>query len=207
MPENAVRTFVAVDIPKSVRTALGELVEPQRRRRQSAGTDTRGRAGIRWTRPEGWHITLAFLGELPPKDVERAIVATKAVASSAKPFSAAIDGWGVFPDEHRPRVLWAGVVSGAEEITAVATALDAQLSRDGFTTESRTFHPHVTIARIEDPRAGAQVFDALNSPRAQAGRRVSLEPFRVDRLTVFRSVLKRTGAEYSVLAECPFGQG
>lgn len=207
MLENTVRTFIAVDIPKSVRAALAELVEPQRRRRQSAGTDTRGRSEIRWTNPEGWHITLAFLGELVPEDVKRAIAATQTVASAAKPFCASIDGWGVFPDEHRPRVLWASVASGADEVTALAAALNAQLSRDEFAMEKRTFHPHVTIARIEDQRAGALVFDVLNAPRAQSTRRISLEPFRVDRLTVFRSTLKRTGAEYSVLAECEFGQG
>jgi 2'-5' RNA ligase len=184
------RTFVAVEVPNDIKAALVRTVEPLARRFR-----------LRWTRPEGWHLTLKFLGERTQDEVDRIIAVTEAVAAQIKPYEAALGGWGAFPTEKRPRVLWLGTAAGSGELAHGAAALDAKLAEAGFPAEKKQFHPHLTIARVEDSQAGA---DAMNE--LQAHPFVS-RPFPVDRIVVFRSILDRGGARYHPLAVCQAGGG
>lgn len=182
-----IRTFVSIEIPTAVRAELDTVVAPLRRAER-----------LRWTQPAGWHLTLKFLGEIPREDVETAGAVCTRVASSLLPFDGALGGWGVFPSPHRPRVLWVGMQQGAEGTVAVAKAAENALAEAGFPGEGKPFHPHLTLARIEDPVAGARAFTALQEcPFASAA-------FRVDRIVVFQSILDRGGARYHPLAVCPF---
>jgi 2'-5' RNA ligase len=182
-----VRTFIAVEIPQPMRVALESAVAPLREAER-----------LRWTQPAGWHLTLKFLGEVTAPDVKRVTSACEKVAAGLHPFHTALGGWGAFPSPQRPRVLWVGIEQGADELIAAAEALDNALPQEEFHREDKVFHPHLTIARIEDPIAGKRALAA-----AEAHPFIS-ERFAVDRLVLFQSVLDQRGAQYHPLAVCPF---
>ena len=180
------RLFVALDVPEHVRAAISGVAAKLRPTCQNA----------RWVRIEGAHVTLKFIGEV---SAERAEGIKAALATVAFPGSITIHfrGLGFFPNDRRPRVLWAGIEAGPELI-ALASAVDTALTSLGIAPETRAFSPHLTLARF-DPPGGRGILDALLAAIAKAapfdfGSAVEKE------FHLYLSVLKRGGAEYTRLA-------
>src|SRR3990167_1748194 len=96
------RTFIAIEIPGRIRERIQELLDVLRRTPSD----------IRWSRPEGLHITLKFLGEIPAEKVEEVKAGLKAISSLA-PLPIQLEGAGFFPNERSPRVIWLGIQAGA----------------------------------------------------------------------------------------------
>lgn len=150
------RLFVAVNFPPEVKAALSGAVD-----------SLRTRAGGNFSRPENFHLTLAFIGET--RDAAGAKAALDSLSSP--PFSAAVAGSGRFGD-----TWWAGL-EPSPELDALARETQEALRSRGFAIERRSFLPHVTLAREVSAGAGT----ALSVPRAAFQvRRVSL--MRSDRI-------------------------
>ncbi len=133
------RTFVAIDIPAAIRERIRELIEALK----PAATN------IRWSRPEGLHITLKFLGEVPPAQVEQVKLALFEV-HLGDPLPIAIQGAGYFPSERSPRVIWLGI-SAVSELADLAGRVETNLELLGFAKENRPFSAHLTLGRIGTP--------------------------------------------------------
>lgn len=181
------RLFVALDIPDTVREALTAL---SRDLRKLSSSDTR------WVRIDGTHITLKFIGYTQPEQAELIRAALSSVRVDG-PVEMQFAGLGFFPNPRRPRVLWAGV-AGGPELRALAAAIEAQLEPLGVPREERDFNAHITLARFDSPRG----LDALRAAVEQLGvpefGRATAREFYL-----YRSVLKRGGAEYTRLASYP----
>jgi 2'-5' RNA ligase len=182
-----VRVFVALDIPQPVRDSLAQL-------RERFETICRG---ARWVRLEGVHVTLKFIGEVPPEQVERVRAALESVRERP-PFELRFLGLGFFPDGRRPRVFWAGIEAGTA-LAGLAAAIETQLVPLGIPREQREFHPHLTLARF-DPAEGIEPLRAAAAEFAatEFGRTMANEFY------LYQSVLKRSGAEYTRLATYQF---
>jgi RNA 2',3'-cyclic 3'-phosphodiesterase len=180
------RLFVALDIPEDVRRSLASLVAKLRRACQNA----------RWVRIEGIHITLKFIGECSPEKTE-AIKSALASVPARSPIPMHFRGMGFFPNERRPRVLWAGVE--APELAMLASGIDASLVPLGIAREGRVFSPHLTLSRFDTPRA----LDALRSVIDEAGA-LEFGDTTAKEFHLYQSVLKRGGAEYTRLATFSF---
>jgi 2'-5' RNA ligase len=179
-----VRLFVAVDVPDELRDAIeSEVVGPIRDRV----------AGAKWTRPEGRHLTLSFLGNVDDDRVMEISHALGRAASPHPPFEASFEEVGGFPDMHRPRVLWIGIGEGAEAMSALASSVRDELAPLGFEKEDRPFTAHLTLARFSKPR----VIDEFPEVTVQLNR------FRVDGVVLFRSQLHPKGARYTALERFP----
>src|SRR2546425_11953246 len=99
-----VRAFVALNLPDQVRHELWDALAPLRQRRE--------KLPVKWVRPENIHLSLKFLGDVEETRVlELAAALKRPVGTRAepRPVTLQITGFGVFPDYHRPHVLWAGV--------------------------------------------------------------------------------------------------
>jgi 2'-5' RNA ligase len=109
--------------------------------------------------PQNWHFTLRFLGntDAPSRD---ALVATLRATQLGKRFSIRFDGLGAFPRAKRARIIWLGVTDGAQQLISLAEAAESAARRSSFPPEERPFKPHLTLARVEPPRA---VSDILSS--------------------------------------------
>src|SRR5262245_29035200 len=116
------RTFIAIEIPSEVKSALMALQDDWRR----AGAD------VSWTKPENTHPTLEVLGEVAERrimEVEKVCVAS---AAEFQPFTLRLNDTGVFPNAKQPRVLWAGLAGAIEKAVEMRKSLDDRLALIGF---------------------------------------------------------------------------
>ncbi len=182
------RQFLAIDLPGSVRRRLGEL--------QSELRDEL--SGWRWTRPEGIHLTLRFLGEVDAELDRRARDAWRGCAAQARGFSIRLRGLGCFPGPRRPRVLWVGIEADPAHrvrLTELASGIEVAARSLGFEPSDRAFRPHLTLGRA---RRGSR--PAPPEPSSFDGGRIEAAE-----LVLFRSELHGGGARYTALDSFPFG--
>ncbi len=183
-----IRAFVAVDLPESVRRAL----EAAQEQLKSHHFD------IRWVKPENIHLTLQFLGEIPPADLARVGPALRSAAAAAAPFWIAARGAGVFPGIKAPRVVWAGLSGQVPALFALQQSVAQALAAAGFPPEARPFKAHLTLGRFKGRVRPADLLEALQTLGPWAS-----PAFRVDRVTFFQSELRPGGAVYTRLGEAP----
>lgn len=103
----------------------------------------------RFTRPDNLHITLKFLGELPPDKVSGLC---KAIAEAGgEKFMLEVGGARMF---NRNGILAADVTAGADKLAALAARLETALEKRGIPRETRPFRAHITLARDFQPSGG-----------------------------------------------------
>jgi 2'-5' RNA ligase len=177
-----VRAFIALELQADMRAALGRLMADVRHHF----------AGLRWVRPEGVHLTLRFLGDTSPSQVEQLRESLGAAAVLCPRAAVPVVGLGLFPERGSPRVLWLGLEL-PQPMTELQAACEASAVAAGFSRETRPFSPHLTLGRWRDRAA---------RPELPA---VELGPVALDTLVLFRSELRPDGAVYTELAR--FGLG
>ena len=185
MPAAMLRTFIAAELPAGLRQALGRLQAEL------------ARAGVRarWVRPEGIHLTLRFLGDVPAGALAPLAETLAAAAAGQPALSLEAVGLGVFPGPRRPRVVWVGLAGEIERLAGLQRRLEQALAAHAFPPEDRPFRPHLTLGRFGDAGPPGPVAAAL---AAHAGRR--LARFEIGELVLFRSELRPSGAAYTALA-------
>lgn len=127
------RLFFALLPPPAVAASLDDLCE--------------GLTEANWVSEEDFHLTLSFLGELPQRSIPELMEVAKVVRTPT--FRLELSSVGLFSSRGRPRVLWAGV-RREERLATLQRVLSSELRQAGFELERRKFHPHLTLARIED---------------------------------------------------------
>jgi RNA 2',3'-cyclic 3'-phosphodiesterase len=173
------RLFVGIEFPPELRLCLSLL--------QS------GVAGAKWVDPGNFHLTLRFIGEVDEgtaADVDEALLRLK-----ARPFTLQLAGAGTFGGD-KPRQLWVGV----EREPALATLqgkVEQALIRAGLPPEPRKFAPHVTLARLRDPKRGdIQQFLATHA-------QFRAESLNVKRFSLIASYPTKAGSVYEDQADYP----
>ncbi len=184
------RLFVALDLPDAVRHALAESIERLRPGSQHA----------RWVRPESMHLTLKFLGHVEAEKLTSIRDALESVHSKSA-MDLRYRGLGFFPSERRPRVIWSGV-EASPNLSELVAALETAVEPLSFERESRSFFPHITLARL-NPDEGANNLVAA----AESLKSYDFGSARESELHLFESVTKRSGAEYKKLATFSFAKG
>jgi RNA 2',3'-cyclic 3'-phosphodiesterase len=182
-----VRAFVALAVSEGVR---GRLVDVQRDLKRSG-------AHVAWVAPENIHLSLAFLGDIPPNDVQRVAVLLSGIAAEVFPFVFDCAGLGVFGNPRSPRVVWAGVRESTP-LRQIQGLLVRGLGDVGIEVDAREFRPHLTLGRVRSPRGAGQLCRVME--------RHALEEFgdtRADSLHLMRSVLTPAGAHYTLLHAAP----
>lgn len=154
---------------------------------------------VSWVAPPNLHLTLKFLGELPPEALEEVKDGLAEAVAGAAPFTLHFHGVGGFPGMARPRVLWVGVAEGAQAAQALQARVEAALGRRGFAREDRAFSPHLTVGRVREPRGLAPLQQAVAS---EAGR--DFGRLEVRTLSLMRSDLSPAGSRYTELAAFSF---
>ena len=180
------RAFVAIDLPENIRAEL----------RQKQAFFRPACPEANWTRPEGIHLTLKFLGEISAAKVKEVSACLRNLGPLEK-FVVAVKGFGFFPDARRPRVFWVGV-EAAPALHYLAERVEEAMQSIGFGRESRAFHPHLTLARFREQ--GAQpALQALLSQQAED----ELGSFEASEFFLFESKLSPPPAEYRKVDRFP----
>jgi len=149
MPE-AIRSFLAFDIEEE--RVIRRLAEVQ-------DTLTNTGADLKLVNPENIHITVRFLGNITLPMVDAIYEVMKEV--SFAPFEIILRGLGAFPRLSRPRVIWAGIKKGADELVNIFEQLEPRLRGLGFKPDTKGFSPHLTIARIRSGRNKLQLGEVV----------------------------------------------
>ena len=187
-----IRVFVAVELPPKVRNALADLIEQLK--------DTQI-PGLRLVRPEGIHLTLKFLGDVPKSQVESIVAAVSQAAQASKAFALELGQPGVFPNRNASRVLWVGIGGDLSPLLALHQQVEVALATLGFAEDRRGFNPHLTVARIRDGSSKAdrqRAAEAIFSTRVQPGLHIE-----VDSISLMQSTLLPDGAVYESIASMP----
>lgn len=135
------RLFFGLPIGPEARRAIGTWIDTFRQ-------NFSGKK-ISWVKPELLHVTLRFLGETPPGDLEK-LAGWETCLESVSAIPIIIGQLDGFPNLRDPKVLFLHV-SPVEPVQDVYRRLNAYLSKLGISAESRPYVPHLTIARIRRP--------------------------------------------------------
>ena len=185
MPQ-PLRTFIALELPPPVVSLLKRMQEDLKSKGLRA----------KWVQPESIHLTVKFLGNIAPGDVERVYGAMQDAGGDFAGIHLVAGGVGLFPGIKRPRVIWAGLGGQVRELIALKGDLEDSLATLGFKKETRPFKAHLTLGRFKenaDPNTHRQVIGEYAS---QVGEKVTAR-----RMVLFKSDLTPTGAVYSRLQE------
>ncbi|WP_435016583.1 RNA 2',3'-cyclic phosphodiesterase [Tundrisphaera sp. TA3] len=192
---HATRTFVAVAIPPAQRTRLARL-------QTLIAPDL---PSARWVLTEQFHVTLAFLGDIPDTDLNGLCRAIAAAVESHRPFSLTLQGLGMFPGPVKPRVAWVGLVGPElDALAALRADIVAAVASVGYPPEDNRFTPHVTIGRIKATRG-----DEVDASGLVAHFRSWLAgAVPVAEVVTYASTLTPEGPAYMPLARAPLkGKG
>jgi 2'-5' RNA ligase len=180
-----VRCFVAVEVDEPrVLDALGRV--------QSGLVGSGG--DLKPVERENIHLTLKFLGDVD----EGRLGEVESVVSDLRfePFRMALAETGAFPNLRRPRVIWAGVYEGVDELAWIFSELETGFVGLGFKREGRRFSPHITIARVRSGRNREELVEEV-----LRHREMDYGGFEVRSVKLKRSVLTPRGPVYSTLAQ------
>jgi 2'-5' RNA ligase len=184
----SIRSFIAFDLEsEAVRKKLDTM---QHLLAQTS-------ADLKLVEPQNIHITIRFLGDITPATVEKIFEEMQKVQFT--PFNVQIKGLGAFPDVRYPRVVWAGITEGADQLKTVFNQLEPRLRSLGFAPDQKGFSPHLTIARVRSGRNKAQLagFVAKNA-------NFDFGNIKAECLQLKRSDLTPRGPIYSTLKRyCP----
>ena len=225
-----VRCFIAIECPEEIKEeilkiqqelkmalgAMHDTLPPTNQLRGTSDSDRRKRIdgperlGIRWVRPEGFHLTLKFLGNVSQERLSGIVEVISRVTPSIPPFAVSVSGMGVFPNTRDPRVIWMGVRSVENDLGRLQEGIEKGLEPLEFSREGRSFHPHFTLGRLKsfwgthrliDSRPAREVLTKwiLQNEQRESGR------FEVKEVLLIKSDLKPGGAVYTPLAAVGLG--
>ena len=116
-------------------------------------------ADLKLVTPQNIHLTVRFLGDIHPPMIDAIYEEMKQLSFS--PFTIEIRGLGAFPKPNYPRVVWAGIKKGANELADVFEQLEPRLRGLGFKPDNKGFSPHLTIARVRTGRNKARLAELI----------------------------------------------
>ena len=170
------RLFAAIRPPENIRDLLVDAMDDS--------------PELGWVNEDNLHLTLRFIG-----DVERPLandIADSLSQLHVPPFDLRISGLGSF-ERRNGGAVWAAV-DPRRPVMELAAKVDRACVQAGLEPESRSFHPHITLARWNRRSAdAARAYEQRNSGLCSPA-------FRVDSFVLFESHLSRHGAHYEQVA-------
>ncbi len=188
-----IRAFLAIEPPKDI---LRKISDIQDRLKKLFPMD------IRWVKPEGMHLTLKFLGDVPEKDALNISSASGEASSAVGPLAFSVSGLGVFPDIRRPRVVYLEIKGDTDKLESFQKRLESVLAGIGFPEEQRPFRAHLTLGRVKSAKGVSELAKEM-----EKGNTYTAGEFTATELCLFKSDLTPHGAVYTKLAVCPFAGG
>ena len=177
------RTFIAIPLSDECRMMLDQLQQSMRGYR----------ADVRWVPVPSIHLTLKFLGEVEPEIIPKL---TESLETETRPqhgFALRLRGLGCFPNQKSPRVVWCGIDGDTGSLSQLQQQVETACNSLGFPPETRAFHPHLTLGRVNGKRNLQPLVDCIKMGS-------DLESsFRADHFNIYKSVLKPQGAVYTIL--------
>ena len=177
------RVFCAIEIPEKICHRIAQHAQ------QLHGALPDVQAS--WTKPDNIHLTLKFFGNISQQQILRVSEAAARAVDGFGPFNIKVGGAGSFPPRGPAKVLWIGISDPTGKLIQLQQRFENECEREGFPTEARAFHPHLTVARLRTAR-GARALAVQHKQLEFESGDVS-----VASLIVFRSELSSKGSSYT----------
>jgi 2'-5' RNA ligase len=186
------RAFIAVEIPADIQ----RLIQQDTASLQKALP----KPLVRWVETKNLHLTLKFLGDVSAEELEKLAGAIELELVTHAPFTMSVAGLGVFPGYHQPRIIWVGL-EAPNSLSSLQQSVDATAVRMAYLPEERPFSPHLTIGRVGQGSTQANRLKIRET--LEAATSISIGPFEVKAVTIFKSDLRPTGPVYTSLYTLP----
>lgn len=196
MPEEILRTFIAIELDESLRIALAR-VQAKFKRQITPGA-------VKWVAPEGIHLTLKFLGDTPQSQIPNIEKALRRACQEFSQFEFSVEGRGCFPNFRRPRVIWVAVRDHGQVLTRLQAAIEQYVAPLGWPTEERGFSPHLTLGRVARNASNAEAAAIGQIVEKSVVEQIGTQ--RVTAVSLIRSDLRPTGAVYTTLVHVPLAE-
>jgi 2'-5' RNA ligase len=194
------RIFIGIDLDPEIRDRIARFLEGV----QGFAPDAR------WVRPESLHITLKFIGEQTPDQVEAIAARLRQVEGRALEIRSA--GYGFFPTAKAPRVFWIGI-HAAPQLPELAGSIDMATAELGVprNSEDRPYSPHLTLARAGG-RSGSPKWRKGDGPntifatlekRLNAMGKLDFGTMTAREFILYQSQLSPGGSKYTKLQRFP----
>ena len=170
------RCFIAVDLPEKVKDVIVQIQNNLEKKNLFSG---------KLIEKENLHLTLKFLGGLSEEKIESAKKIVSEAAAEFSSFRVSLGKTGSFP-ARKPKVLWAGVRKGREELAALSKFVSLRAKESlGIPKDSKEFIPHITLCRLSSKRAPKDFYSLR-----------FISSFTAEKLFLIRSELHLSGARY-----------
>jgi 2'-5' RNA ligase len=186
------RLFVAIPVPEAVR---GEIAVAQRELQPLAP-----RGVVRWTKPEQMHLTLKFLGAVPPDRVEDLKESVQKICAGCPALRLRAMGFGFFPNAHLPRVIWAGVGDEEGRLAELQKKIESAIRPFAMKPGAENFVGHLTLGRFKDIRR-REIEELLHHVQTIKDR--VFGGWTAREIEIVRSELFPAGARHTLLAAFP----
>jgi len=186
------RAFIAVEISPEIHQAIKNQTAPLRAALNSSL--------VRWVPTTNIHLTLKFMGDISPTNVDMLSQMLSVEVSQHRAFEMGFEGLGAFPNSKRPRVIWIGFQAPAG-LAALQHGIEAAAATLGYPAEKRSFSPHLTIGRVKQNIGSAGMQKIRTALEETQVGYLGITP--VTSVHLFKSDLKPTGAVYTKLFSAP----
>ena len=183
--EWAMRLFVGIPLANNLCDELAQVVAELRH----------GAKDLRWSPPEGWHITLQFLGNTSAETLECLKTQLDKVHSAAVPVRL-----GKLGSFERVGVVYVDV-EPTPELQALQQRVKAATANCGLAAEERPFHPHITLARAR----GRGQLRGLPAPPSRHDNPSQFSPYEATEFLLYESFTDPSGARYEVRGHFALG--
>jgi len=183
-----VRAFIAIEIPAIIYSEIAKIQGKLQRQCN---------CHAKWVVPDSIHLTLNFLGEVPPATLKNAQQAMLQAVIEQQPFELTIDKLGAFPSLEYPRIIWIGLNDKLSKLKSLQIKLEQKLLHTGLALEEREFCPHLTLARISNEASYAEKREL--SRALSAITITSQKSFSVQTISLIQSRLTPRGTLYNTL--------
>jgi len=188
-----IRSFIALELPDDVKSTVALIIKRLRPAQHRY---------VKWVAPEGTHLTIKFLGNISTDQIPKITGIMKTAAAKVPPLELKLGGLGMFPSEHRPRVIWVALDGNTEPLAKMQRDIEQALAPLGFPPENRAFTPHLTLGRVRDnatPDERREIASVIKD------KKIDYEAtFTLRELSLMKSTLTPTGAIYNRLDYAPF---
>ncbi|ACZ62341.1 RNA 2',3'-cyclic phosphodiesterase [Dehalococcoides mccartyi] len=189
MAEELVRTFIAIELPPELKTALGSF-------QNSLSIPTQA---VKWVNPESMHLTIKFLGDTQLGQISNIIKGLEKAAQVCSSFSLCTNRIGAFPSLSSPKIIWLGLEGEIEKLNTLFAEVEKNISGLGFPAEQREFAPHLTLGRLRESASKIDLQTAAETLKTTPP--VPKTSFKATHIHLFKSQLLPAGPIYTKLAK------
>jgi RNA 2',3'-cyclic 3'-phosphodiesterase len=189
---NTIRAFIAIEIPVEIQKGIARNIADLKK--------NAGKSAVRWVATENIHLTLKFLGDVSPINVELIQQMLASEANQHPGFEIHVGTFGCFPNPHRPRTLWVGL-QAPPELASLQRGIEAAAAKIGYTPEERSFSPHLTVGRVRETATPVEI-QTLRAA-LETVKIGELGKVQVNTVHLLKSDLQPGGAVYTRLFSAP----